>query len=310
MIKRFGVIDLGSNTFHLLIVDQTEGSRFKAVFRKRIFTSLSEGGIDFIKTERIEAGLNALKEFKKYITQYHCTHTRVIGTAVLRTASNSMDFIGKAEDILGINIEIIDGSREAEYIFQGITLSPEVNTGTHLVMDIGGGSTEFILIKAGKILFSKSYNIGVGALHAMFHKSEPISATETEEMMAYILNKTADLQAIIKEYHPEYLTGASGSFEVLELMTDRSIDGATVSLIDPEAFLQLYSKVVSADESERQKMKGLPKERVKLIVVGMILKRVIFDLVHPKGIYVSPFALKEGIIREMITNAPNMIMIK
>ncbi|MBK7636602.1 MAG: hypothetical protein WAT22_01445 [Saprospiraceae bacterium] len=305
MIKRFGVIDLGSNTFHLLIVDQTEGSRFNTVFRKRIFTSLSEGGIDFIKAERIETGLNALKEFKEYINQHQCTHTKVVGTAALRTASNRMDFIDKAEDILGINIEIIDGSREAEYIFQGITLSPEVNAGTHLVMDIGGGSTEFILISAGIMLFSKSYPIGVGALHEMFHKSDPISTTETEDMMAYIINKTVDLQAILQEHHPEYLTGASGSFEVLQLMSDRPEDGEAVSLIDPAAFLQLYTEIVSADESERQKMKGLPEERVKLIVVGMILKRVIFGLVRPKGIYVSPFALKEGIIREMITNAPN-----
>ena len=299
MKERLGVIDLGSNTFHLLIVEHSGGNQFNPIFRKRIFTSLSEGGINHIRAERIEAGLTSLRAFKNYLDQYECKRIKVVGTAVLRTASNRNEFIKEAEKILGNIIYIIDGIREAEYIYKGITLSPEVNKGTHLVMDIGGGSTEFILIREGEKLFSKSYVIGVGTLFELFHKSEPISKKETKDLFSYIQHKTEDLKSVIQEYQPEYLTGASGSFEVLQLMSGMPVCHNTTFQISRQTFLKIYEDVVSADEMTRKNMEGLPEERVKLIVVGMILKRAIFDLVDPTCIYVSPFSLKEGILQEM-----------
>lgn len=300
-MRRLGVIDLGSNTFHLLIVEHDSGLNFKILFRKRIFTSLSEGGIEHILPSRIDAGLKSIKEFKYNLDLYHCNHLRAIGTAVLRTASNRKEFIDKAEEILCTKIEIIDGASEANYIFKGITLSPLVGRGTHLIMDIGGGSTEFILIREGQAIFSKSYVIGVGALYAMFHKSEPISSSEINQISRYIYEKIADLKSMVDLHKPEFLIGASGSFEVLPMISGYDLSETEIMKVEPKTFLDIYHKIISADEISRSNIEGLPRERIKLIVVGMILKKVIFDLMQPSHIYVSPFGLKEGVLREMFT---------
>lgn len=304
-MSSFGVIDLGSNTFHLLIVETKNQTEFQTIFRKRVFTGLSDGGIDLIKEERITYGIETITDFKNNLDFYNCNFLKVIGTAVLRSAKNRKDFIVQAEKILGTPIDVIDGMQEADYIYNGITLLPEANTGTHLIMDIGGGSTEFILIKDGKKLFSKSYILGVGSLHELFNKSDPISKNELTLMANYITKTVSDLIPVIKKYSPDYLTGASGSFEVLQLMSGLNPDLVVLTKIEPKAFNSIYDKVVSADAKSRENLEGLPIERVKLIVVGMVLKKTIFELVKPKYIMVSPYALKEGVIKEMITNEYN-----
>lgn len=299
-MHRFGVIDLGSNTFHLLIVESKSPMEFYTVFRKRVFTGLSDGGIDVIKKERIAVGLETLKEFRNLINLQNCNYLKVVGTAVLRTAKNRMDFISQAENILGTTIDVIDGLQEADFIFNGISLLPNANKGTHLIMDIGGGSTEFILVKEGKKLFSKSYVLGVGALHALFHKSDPISASELISMSDHISRTVSDLLPVTAQYPPDFLTGASGSFEVLQLMTGRDPDHEKLTVIAPDIFYKIYNQIITSDSKSRENLKGLPFERVKLIVVGMALKKTVFELIKPKYIMVSPYSLKEGVIKKMM----------
>jgi len=304
-MTRYGVIDLGSNTFHLLIVEYLGNNSFETIFRESVFTSLSDGGIDIIKQERIDFGIETLHRFKEILLSHKCSHIRVIGTAALRTAKNRAIFIDKAEMVLGSKIEVIDGPKEAHYIFKGITLLPEMLSGSHLIMDIGGGSTECILLVNGKNIFSKSYPIGVGALHEKFHNHEPITSNEIEQIKQFILHQISDLIPFIQAYSPQYLTGAAGSFEILELMSGKELTLKSVSHVDIATFTHLYDKIISADIEQRKNMPGLPIERIKLIVVGMIWKKILFDLVNPSQILVCPYALKEGILIEMIEESSN-----
>jgi exopolyphosphatase/pppGpp-phosphohydrolase len=110
----------------------------------------------------------------------------------------------------------------------------------------------------------------------------------------------ADLPTIIAPYHPLSLTGASGSFEILQLMTFGRVNDHQLNFIENKTFLAIYDQIINADETQRQQMKGLPIERVKLIVVGMALKRAIYNIVQPENLIVSPYALKEGVLREML----------
>ncbi|HMU04396.1 MAG TPA: hypothetical protein PJ990_12270, partial [Saprospiraceae bacterium] len=168
-MKKIAVIDLGSNTFHLLIVKLGDDHTFETTYRERVFTGLSDGGIDIISNEKLAFGLETLRHFKNRLDEYQVIELKVIGTAVLRKASNRQLFIDEANKILNAHINIIDGQKEAEYIYKGIMLLPVLRVGTHLIMDIGGGSTEFILVSDGKKLWSESYTLGVGVLHNLFH---------------------------------------------------------------------------------------------------------------------------------------------
>lgn len=299
MSERLAVIDLGSNTFHLLIVDVSDMT-MKTVYRERIFTGLSDGGVDMIKDQKIAEGLDAIRYFKKKLTKYGSPKVTVIGTAVLRHARNRDVFINQAETILSTNIRVIDGSKEADYIYKGIILHKNLQIGNHLVMDVGGGSTEFIIIQDGKKIWANSYPLGVGILHQKFHNTEPISSNELKDLYDYVAYMTSDLIQVARKFSPISLTGASGSFEILQLMTQGFVDEHSTSTIDNNTFVEIYHQIVSADIVQRINLKGLPPQRAKLIVVGMALKMAIFKMIEPTNLIVSPYALKEGVLHDMM----------
>ena len=299
-MKRIAVIDLGSNTFHLLIVKVDDDHTFTTVYRERVFTGLSDGGIDIIREEKLIFGLETIRQFKRKLDENEVSELQVVGTAVLRKASNRQLFINEANAILKTEINIIDGQKEAEYIYKGIMMLPILRIGTHLIMDIGGGSTEFILVSEGHKIWSGSYTLGVGVLHNLFHHNEPIAETSLQSMTEYVKTMLSDMQDVIKNYTVEYLIGASGSFEVLQLMTSKDVDETNISTISNEEFEEIYHEIVKSDYEERAKLPGLPVERVKLIVVGIALKKIIADMVNPSKTVVSPYALKEGVLSDMI----------
>jgi len=301
-LKKYAVIDLGSNTFHLLIAEQMLDGSFKTIFRKRVFTILSDGGVDYIKQDRLDFGLETLREFKIILSHHGQVSLRVIGTAVLRKAKNRNIFINEAQNILQTNVEIIDGIKEADYIFRGIMTLPAMRRGTHLIMDIGGGSTEFILTRNGIKIWSNSYSMGVGILYEKFHKTEPISKNSIDELSAFATDLIQDMLIELQDVTLDSLTGASGSFEVLQKISLGSVNENDLCTIDLQTFDSIYNTIINSDFNQRSQIKGLPTERVKLIVVGMVLKNTIIKLVQPRTINVSPFALKEGVLSEIAEN--------
>ena len=300
-MNKVAVIDLGSNTFHLLIVEPGQDGAFKELFRQRIFTGLGDGGKDYLKPESISRGITACQEFAKHLKMHQCTKVAVTGTAALRTAHNSQEFTSEAEKVLGSKITIINGDREAELIFKGVQLLNSMDDGNcYLIMDIGGGSTEFIIVKDHKIQWAKSFKLGVGILHSKFHHEEPISSHHLKELRLYIKDKLSELYHQCQEYQPSVMVGASGSFEILESMSGKISDRHTMNTIPNEDFHRLSAMIISSSDKERLQMKGLPIERVKLIVVAMVLLEEVIHSVGPKKLLVSPYALKEGLLSELI----------
>jgi exopolyphosphatase/guanosine-5'-triphosphate,3'-diphosphate pyrophosphatase len=286
-----------------LIVEVGHDHSIEEIFRERVFVGLSQGGIEFIKPKKIKFGLETLAHFSQILIKFGNPRLHVIGTAVLRKASNRLEFLNEAETLLKHKIEIIDGQREAELIYKGIMLLPGLRNGKHLIMDIGGGSTEFILIEDSKLIWSQSYSLGVGVLHSLFHKNEPISELELSEMAEYISKTVSEMKNLLMHHKIQYLIGASGSFEVLQNMHYKSISSENNLVeISVEDFFNSYQRILKSNYEERLKIGGLPLERAKLIVVGIYLKKLIIDWFKPEKIIVSPFALKEGVLNEMIHN--------
>ena len=294
------VIDLGSNTFHLLITRWTDRTHSTILYKERIFVGLSEGGIKRVLPHQMSLGLEAIQHFNKILHQYGSPITRVMGTAILRTADNRDEFINKAEEILGQSLEIINGQREAELIYEGICLNPSAITGTHLIMDIGGGSTEFIITDEGKKVWSQSYELGVGVLYAKFQKSDPITEEDHQLLRTHIFETCSELWQILDKHPCTYLTGASGSFEVLQSIENIPTVPTDLTLIPIASFESVYNKIIYSSLAERLLIPGLPMERTKLIVVGFILMDEIIKRSMPKSLYVSQYALKEGVLSEMV----------
>ncbi|MBK9254743.1 MAG: hypothetical protein IPM42_04585 [Saprospiraceae bacterium] len=299
-MSRYAVIDLGSNTFHLLIVEVFEDNTWVEVYRSRRFTGLSDGGIETLKDESISRSFDALLDFMHQIRYFHVQELRIIGTAALRTAENKNDFIQVAEKITNHKIEIISGLQEAKFIFDGIMLQPKARQGKQFIVDIGGGSTEFILTENGKMLHSESFKLGIGVLAELFHHHEPISEEELTGMNLYITDMMSDFIKKIDYHKPEILTGASGSFEILELLSGKESKYGETNEVTTAEFLKVYHKIVSANLKERLQMKHLPKERAKLSPVGLALMYNVIRVSKVEKILISSYAMKEGILSEMI----------
>lgn len=293
------VIDLGSNTFHLLIVEINKEKPFREVYRKREFTALCEGGIDHLRQTSIETGLKACRFFNTMMKEFQVEHALITGTAALRFAVNADDFILPAEEIFGQKLDIINGQEEAELIFDGIRLLHEMKEAT-LIMDIGGGSTEFIIAKEGQIQWKHSFKLGVGVMYADYHRSEPIEEKDETALRLHIRNELIDLKQKLHENNILTMIGASGSFEVLESMSGLNIEKDIAHEITIQNSTNIIQSIIKADYLKRQSMDGLPQDRVKYIVVAMILIDEVLHLAKPKKIIVSPYALKEGLIVKLM----------
>lgn len=298
MDNRVGIIDLGSNTFHLLIVDFFADKSFKEVQKVRNFVGLAEDGIENLSQRAMAKGLEALTEFKSILEDYDVSRIKVTGTAALRSANNKDVFINTVKETLDFDIEVINGDREAELIFKGVSLLHSMND-NHIIMDIGGGSVEFIVVSKGEKIWSRSYNIGVGVLHNSFHKTEPIANNEVSDLIAFLYSELAEFREAIQNIKINSLIGASGSFEVVESMNGNLISTERISEVSLDDYWNVSSRVIAASYDERSKMKGLPSSRVKLIVVAMILIDIVIEMINPEKILISPFALKEGLLSEM-----------
>lgn len=301
-MSKLAVIDFGSNTFHLLIVEVTgNNNNFHELERKRIFTNIAEGGVQEISTDAIQRGIDACLIFKDLIHSHHCDYVGIVGTEALRSAANSPKFVNQVELILSTKVEIIDGNREADLIFKGVKLLHPMDDGsTYLIMDIGGGSTEFIIVKNSNVLWAQSFKLGVAVMFAEWHHTEPISHDSLSGLQESIEIMLEPLFNEVSLHKPDTLIGASGSFEVLESMTGKQVYYHQNNTINISEFERISEIIINSSYEERLTMEGLPKERAKLIVVAMVLLQKIVYTINPKNIIVTPYALKEGVLSEMM----------
>ncbi len=209
------LLDLGTNTFHLLIVAHDLHGGFKEELRIREFVKLAADGIEEISESSRIKGLAAIAAFKTAIDQHKVTNVKAVGTAALRTASNGVQFLEEIYQQTGISVEIIDGKKEAELIYRGVRKIWHPGDLPALIMDIGGGSVEFIIADHAKILWSKSWPIGVAVLREIFHQEDPMSSQERETLESFLKETLSKLRAELGRWKPNTLIGAAGTFDVL-----------------------------------------------------------------------------------------------
>lgn len=298
-MNRYGVIDLGTNTFHLLIVDVNEKGESIELFRERIFVKLAEDGIGKIGEKAYLRGIQALSHFQKILLEHQVKNINAFGTAALRTASNGKDFIKDANSQSGISIQLISGTEEARLIHIGVTQAVELGEEKGLIMDIGGGSVEFIIADKNQVYWAESFPIGVAVLYKNFHQEEPISNKEIETLNLYLEQTLQPLFDALKNHKTTCLIGASGTFDVLEKVLPNAQKTTLSATINVENFHPIYQKILTMNMEERRAKKDIPLTRADMIVVALILINFIIKKVAIEKILVSAYAMKEGILWEM-----------
>lgn len=297
--QNFAVLDLGTNTFHLLIVRKNE-SGWEEIYRKRVFVNIAEEGIQTIGANCYNRGIETIEAFHVKLSELEVKQVKVFGTAALRTASNGPAFQAEVKLKTGITIEIIDGQREAALIAKGTKTIVDITVGNYLIMDIGGGSVEFILVQNNQETYIESFPVGITALYNQFTHSEPITIEEEQSINDFLSQQLAPLEQKIKHLEIEALVGASGSYEVLEKILSGEIAKDTSSKFEIEDILEQINKISKQNLATRLENQHIPAQRAKLIVVAFLLMKFVIKLSTVKSVIISPYALKEGALIELM----------
>lgn len=305
--QRIAVMDLGTNTFHLLIAEGT-ASAYDEIVHEHESVKLGEGGINhgIIQPAAFERGIDTMQKFHHQIVKHNVGPVRAIATSALRSASNGKQFIDEVENKTGIRIETINGEQEASYIYRGVKLAGGLSGNTSLIMDIGGGSVEFILGNDQGILWKQSFEIGAARLMDKFHRTDPIPATSIDELHAYLKNCLNDLFTAISSYTIDTLIGSSGAFEtfaeVIELEKGNPFDLKTVKnyTFQLPGLIAVTDKLIKSSHQERKNAKGIIPIRVDMIVVASLITRFIMQKLHIEKVCMSTNSLKEGVLAEMM----------
>lgn len=290
------VIDLGTNTFHLLIVRIREDHSFEEIYRERIFVKLAEEGIDHIGKAAFDRGMQAVRHFDRMIKSHNAFQIRAFGTAALRTASNGNDFIHCVREETGIVVSLIDGLEEARLIHLGVSQAVPFGAEMQLLMDIGGGSVEFILANQSGVKWVGSFMVGVGILFNRFHRHDPINKNEIEQIQVFLDLELAPLMIACHSYQPIVLTGASGAFDTVLAMMPFEQRSPVFAVLQMEHFPALHERLLRSTIEQRRLMPEIPEERLEMIVVAMILIEYILRKTGISVMHISSYALKEGMV--------------
>lgn len=299
---RFAAIDLGTNTFHLIIAEQN-AAELQIIYKTNKPVKLGEdiSRDNLIIPTAFARGIACLKEFKAEINNYEVDVIKATATSGVRSAKNGLDFVEAAKNEAGIWIDIIDGDEEAQLIYEGVKWSGAI-TGKSLIMDIGGGSTEFILCDEDEMIWKKSYNIGAARLMQAYFKSDPINEKDQRAILDHLDIELKALKIICEEFGPETLIGSAGAFETFAgmLATDLDLKSTSTAIISMVNYKQLAALLIRASHEERANMEGLIPLRVDMIVMASILTNYILNqLTTISEIKLSTYDLKMGVLQRL-----------
>lgn len=304
--QKAAVIDMGTNTFHLLLVE-LNNSGFKTIYKEKIPVKLGKGGINQnnLAEDAQKRAFHTLKHFKNLIDGENISQVFAFATSAVRNAENGLSFVQKVREDIGISIQVISGEEEAQMIYEGICLSGSLNGQMELMMDIGGGSVEFIIGTSHEVLWKRSFEIGGQRLLELFHYHDPILPEEVERLDAYLENKLQPLIEAIDQYKPTGLVGASGTFDTLTdiyyaSLLQCKLTGQHVFELPIEEFWKIHQLLLTKNKEERLQIPGMIPMRVDMIVVASSLIEFILRYIPVRSITCSHYALKEGAISRVL----------
>jgi len=303
---KFAILDFGTNTFNLLVAETDERKGFRILYSGKEAVKLGKGGINnkHLTPEAMERGITAVERHMKTIEHYGSPQVRAFATSAVRSAENGQAYMDDLKKRFGFITEVIPGEREAELIYKGVRLSGIIPDSASLILDIGGGSNEFILCDPEKVYWKQSFDLGMARILDKFPMSDPISTSEIRELEDYFESELGTLFDAVGKYNPSSLVGASGSFEtfaeIIRLKNGKEVDGQPARIIEMEEYQHLHKVLLGSTLAERKVMPGMEPVRVEMIVAASIFVSFVLRKCELTQLLQTDYALKEGVIAEII----------
>ena len=299
-MTRFAALDLGSNSFHMLIAD-FNNDQLEIVDKKREMVQLGLGLDDKNRLSQaaISRALNCLTEMGELIREHQPHALRVVGTATLRKAVNGVDLINYGEQLLGAPIEIISGKEESELIYLGVRNTTKVeNSDKILVIDIGGRSTEFVLGTGDKIDYLASVDMGCIAATKLLFPNDYVDERRLRHGCEVMQQLLSDLDTPFQQLDDVKIIGASGTIRAVKRVFNH--EGVTTNRKIPNAALkQLSHRFVGAKNLQDVQFPDLCQKRIDVFSGGAVWLNEIFTALKIESMHVSKGALREGICYQL-----------
>ena len=303
------VMDLGTNTFHLLIA-RGDAANPEELYHTTVPVRLGEGGINngIIQPAAYQRGVNTMVQFHERIQEFQAVQVSAIATSALRNAANGKDFMAEVKTKTGIEIEIITGDREAKYIYEGVKAGKCLSKQNSLILDIGGGSVEFILGNEDEIIQKQSFEIGAARMLDKFHRIDPIPEASILDMGNYLEQILPSFFEAAKGVEIANIIGSSGAFEtfaeVIELQKGNEFDlkKNRKYKFDPQEFIDITDWLIASSHQDRESTKGIIPIRVDMIVSASLITRFVMKKLGVSEVLMSTYSLKEGVLAEALAN--------
>lgn len=304
-MSNIAIIDMGTNTFHLLIA-RMSGNSYTILHRGHEPVKIGMGGINegIITESACQRAISAMKRFRDIIDKNDVARTLAFGTSAMRNARNGSTLAAEMTAVTGIPIRIISGDEEAQWIFEGIKAALKLGVEKNLIIDIGAGSVEFIIANQDGLTWKQSFEIGGQRLLEKFQHHDPITRDEIAALNKYFEETLQPLKTALRDQEPTVLIGSSGSFDTISEIycIRRGINvepGAAETPLSIEGFYEIYQELISKNREQRMNMEGMIALRVDMIVVACCLIRFVLEQHSFKHIRVSTFSLKEGVLASL-----------
>ncbi|MGH9119184.1 MAG: Ppx/GppA phosphatase family protein [Acidimicrobiales bacterium] len=300
-------VDIGTNSVHLVVAQPIGNGRFEVLDREKETVRLGSGSGDMklLEPDAIDRGVQALHRFRQIADRF-AAPVRAVATSAVREAENRRDFLDRVAGEAGIDVEVISGAEEARLIHLGVLQAVPVLDHRLLVIDIGGGSTEFVIGQGSEVLDAFSLKLGHIRLTERFFSDEPVRKRQIAECRQYVRAYLAQVRRGVDQHGFEVAVGSSGTIvNLAEMVRAASGDGPLKTVnnfrfTDDELGAVVESLFAAKTADRRVRVPGLDPSRADVILGGSVILDEAFDVLGIPEIRVSDFALREGVLLDAL----------
>lgn len=308
---RIAAIDVGSNSLHMVVAQVDADGSLTTLWRMKEMVGL--GRISFparrLSRDATDRAVTTLRRFQQAAQARQCEKVLAVATSAVREAENGGDFLERVRRELGMNIRIVSARDEARLIYLGARHEHEMGNKPHFLLDIGGGSVEFVVADGQRAAMLESRKLGAARMTARYISSDPISPADLKSLLAHYDRELTPLCESILSHKPVAAVGTSGTLENLAAMSNELFgkSGNGSALIEREPLSRLVGRLLESRTRDRAGMPGLDDQRKDQIVAGALLVDELFRRLNLSEIRVCKSALREGILLDYLArHAPEL----
>jgi len=306
-IRRVAAIDIGTNSTHLLVaeVDAALGS-FNVVVAEKSTTRLGERDQERgeLTPAAVERALQTLRHCRDLAKSHGVEQIVTAATSAVREAPNGRDFLGTVQEQLGLDVDLVSGPEEARLIYLGVLSGMRFGEKPHLIIDIGGGSTELILADGHDARVLSSSRIGAVRLQREFCQQDPLPGSRRSFLVAYIQGAidpaVSQVKGALKPGERPQLVATSGTAMALASLAAADDPRPPLKLqgyrLSRERVDQLVSRLVAMSPEQRRALPGLNERRAEIIVPGALILQTTMAMLQVPDLVICDRALREGLI--------------